>query len=1045
MTVASPAGHERGAIAWMVRNRVAPNLLMLVLLLGGLFMANNIKKEVFPDFDLNAVNITVAYPGASPEEVEQGIVLAVEDAVSGIEGVDEVRSTANEGSARVTVELLDNADEQKAYQEIQQEIDRITTFPEDAERPQVNLATHRRLVQAVVIYGEVEERVLRELAEQLRDRLLQNPGITQVELVGVRNYEIHVEVSRETLRRYGLTLTQIADTIDNATVELPGGSVKTSAGEILLRVKQRSDWARQFARIPVITTRAGAVLRLGDIASVKEGFDDSDRERSFNGQPAASLEVYRVGEQTPVGVARAVRETLAELQPELPQGIHTAVNIDQSKIYQQRLELLLTNGFMGLALVLLLLGLFLEFKLAFWVTMGIPTAFLGAFLFLPGFDVSINMVSMFAFIIALGIVVDDAIIAGENIYEYRQRGMNFIDAAIQGARDVALPVSFSILTNIVAFMPLYFVPGMVGKLFAIFPIVVGSVFTLSWIEALFVLPSHVAHTREGGVTGPGHWLHVRQQAFSHWVRHFIRDRYGPALVFALRNRYLTLAVGVAIFITAIGYVASGRMGFVLMPVTESDRAVVTAKLPYGSPMSTAEQVRDRLLAAADAVVGEHGGERLSDGVLADIDNNTVSITLYLTDPKVRPLTTGEVTRQWRERVGTIPGVESLRFESDRGGPASGAALTVELSHRDVDKLDKASAALAQALEQFPNAKDVDDGFSPGKQQLDFKMLPAGRSLGLTARDVARQVRNAFFGAEALRQQRGRNEVKVYVRLPEAQRSSEYDIEQLLIHTAGGGEVPLRQVAQVSRSRAYTSIDRRDGRRAVSVTADVVPRKAATGILASIKADTLPQLARDYPGLSYSFEGQQADMRDSLASLGESFLIALLVIYVLLAIPFRSYVQPAIVMVAIPFGVVGAVLGHIIMGYSLSIISMMGLVALAGVVVNDSLVLVDYANRLRAEGQNAFEAISNAGVRRFRPILLTTLTTFGGLAPMIFESSRQARFMIPMAISLGYGILFATLITLFLVPSLYLVLEDLGERVARGMQKALPDVVGMEKE
>ncbi|MGD8937683.1 MAG: efflux RND transporter permease subunit, partial [Thiogranum sp.] len=486
-------------------------------------------------------------------------------------------------------------------------------------------------------------------------------------------------------------------------------------------------------------------------------------------------------------------------------------------------------------------------------------------------------------------------------------------------------------------------------------------------------------------------------------------------------------------------------GFVLMPVTESDRAVVTAKLPYGSPMSTAEQVRDRLLAAADAVVGEHGGERLSDGVLADIDNNTVSITLYLTDPKVRPLTTGEVTRQWRERVGTIPGVESLRFESDRGGPASGAALTVELSHRDVDKLDKASAALAQALEQFPNAKDVDDGFSPGKQQLDFKMLPAGRSLGLTARDVARQVRNAFFGAEALRQQRGRNEVKVYVRLPEAQRSSEYDIEQLLIHTAGGGEVPLRQVAQVSRSRAYTSIDRRDGRRAVSVTADVVPRKAATGILASIKADTLPQLARDYPGLSYSFEGQQADMRDSLASLGESFLIALLVIYVLLAIPFRSYVQPAIVMVAIPFGVVGAVLGHIIMGYSLSIISMMGLVALAGVVVNDSLVLVDYANRLRAGGQNAFEAISNAGVRRFRPILLTTLTTFGGLAPMIFESSRQARFMIPMAISLGYGILFATLITLFLVPSLYLVLEDLGERVARGMQKALPDVVGMEKE
>jgi multidrug efflux pump subunit AcrB len=476
-----------------------------------------------------------------------------------------------------------------------------------------------------------------------------------------------------------------------------------------------------------------------------------------------------------------------------------------------------------------------------------------------------------------------------------------------------------------------------------------------------------------------------------------------------------------------------------MPATESDRAVVTAKLPYGSPMSASEQVRDRLVAAVDALVQQNGGERLSQGVLADIDDNTVGVTLYLTEPKVRPLTTGEVARQWRERVGSIPGVESLRFESDRGGPASGAALTVELSHRDVDKLDKASAALAATLAQFPNAKDVDDGFSPGKQQLDFRLLPEGRSLGLTAREVARQVRNAFFGAEALRQQRGRNEVKVYVRLPESQRRSEYDVEQLLIRTPAGGEVPLRQVAEVSRSRAYTSIDRRDGRRAVSVTADVVPRQAATQILASLKADVLPQLVRDYRGLSYSFEGRQADMRDSLSSLATSFLIAMLVIYILLAIPFRSYIQPAIVMTAIPFGIVGAVLGHILMGYSLSIISMMGLVALSGVVVNDSLVLIDYANRLRAEGQSAFEAIHNAGVRRFRPILLTTLTTFGGLAPMIFESSRQARFMIPMAISLGYGILFATLITLFLVPSLYLVIEDLNRRLARGMQKAVSSV------
>jgi len=865
------------------------------------------------------------------------------------------------------------------------------------------------------------------MAEQLRDRLLQRPGITQVDLVAARDYETRVEVSREVLRRYGLTLEGIARTIDNAAIEIPGGSIKTSGGEILLRVKQRRDWAEGFGEIPIITSRDGTVLRLRDIAQVSDAFEDVDRVRSFNGQSAVSLEVYRVGEQTPLGIAEDVRQTLDAFEADLPPGIHTAVNIDQSRIYQQRLELLTRNGLIGLTLVLVMLGIFLEIKLAFWVTMGIPTAFLGAILFLPGLGVSINMVSMFAFIIALGIVVDDAIISGENIYEYRQRGMDTIEAAIRGARDVAIPISYSILTNIVAFMPLYFVPGMVGKIFVIFPFVVGSVFVISWIEALFILPSHLAHSKSNGRTVAGEWLHQRQQAFSHQVRHFIRDRYGPVVAVCLRNRYLTVAAGIAILVVMIGYVASGRMGFVLMPATDSDRAVVEAVLPYGSPLQNSLAVRDQLLSAAETLIEENGGDRLSKGILAVVDANEINVRIYLTDPGVRPLSTAEVTRLWRERVGTIPGLESLKFQSNQGGPASGAALTVELSHRDVDVLDQASSVLAGELNEYANLKDIDDGFSPGKQQLDFRLLPQGRSLGLTAREVARQVRSAFYGAEALRQQRGRNEVKVMVMLPASQRVSEYDIEQLLIHTPAGGDVPLRQVAEVARSRAYTSIERRDGRRTVEVTADVEPRRATSQVLATMKADTLLQLARDYPGLTYDFEGQQADMRDSMASLMGGFVIAMIVIYALLAIPFRSYIQPVIVMAAIPFGLVGAVIGHIIMGYSLSIISMMGLVALAGVVVNDSLVMIVYANDLRRQGANAIDAIQQAGIRRFRPILLTTITTFGGLAPMIFETSRQARFMIPMAISLGYGILFATLITLLLVPSLYLIIEDIRSR------------------
>lgn len=1022
------SGARSGPIAWMVHNRVAPNLLMLALIVGGILLAYNIKKEVFPDFTLDEVSISVAYPGASPEEVEQGIVLAVEESINAIEGIDEIRSTANEGSAVITAKLLEGADVQKAYQEIKQEIDRITTFPEDAEQPQVSISLHRRLVQAIVIYGNAAELVLRELAEQLRDRLAQHDDITQVELVGARDLEIHVEVSREKLRTYNLTLESIARTIENSMVEIPGGSVKTEGGEILLRVKQRGDWAREVALIPVVTSRTGTVLRLGEIATVKDGFDDRDILRSFNGQPATSLEIYRVGDQTPLGVAAAVRETLDAMEKELPPGIHTAVNIDQSRIYQQRLDLLVRNGFIGLLLVLVLLGTFLEFKLAFWVTMGIPTSFLGAFLFLPGMDVSINMVSMFAFIIALGIVVDDAIIAGENIYEYRQQGMNLVDAAIKGARDVSVPIGFSILTNIVAFMPLYFVPGMIGKLFVIFPIVVASVFILSWIEALFILPSHIAHINDKGGTGITKWLHKHQQNFSNHFRKFVKNYYGPAVEFCVRHRYLTFAIGIAFFISIIGYVSSGRMGFVLIPITESDRAVVTATLPYGSPLDKTIQVRDKLIQAANSVIAENGGDKLSEGILAVINNNQVSLELYLTPPEVRPIHTSMVTSRWRERVGGIPGLESLRFEAERGGPASGAAITIELNHRDVEVLDKASAALAEALDQFPNVKDIDDGFTPGKQQLDFRILPEGRSLGLTGREIARQVRNAFYGAEALRQQRGRNEIKIKVRLPESQRISEYDIEQLLIRTPTGGNIPLRQVAQVTRSRAYTTIDRRDGRRAVSVTADVEPKKDANQVLDSLKKDVLPQMLRDYPGLSYGFEGRQADMRESMSSLLTTFLAAMVIIYVLLAIPFKSYIQPLIVMTAIPFGIVGAVLGHMLMGFSLSIISMMGLVALSGVVVNDSLVLIDYANKLRAEGSSAMDSIINAGIRRFRPILLTTLTTFGGLAPMIFETSRQARFMIPMAISLGYGILFATLITLLLVPSLYLIIEDIRSAI-----------------
>ena len=540
-----PVSRAHGPIPWMVHNRVTPNLLMIFLVLGGLFMTTRIKQEVFPEFDLDMVTISVSYSGASPEEVEQGIILAVEEAIRAIDGVKELIATAVEGNGTVAAELEEGADQQKVYQEIKQELDRITTFPEDADEPEVCLATHLREVLAIDLYGDVSEMALRETADQVRDRLLQNSQITQVDLHGARDHEILIEVSQERLQAYGLTLAEIATVINSTSTEIPGGSVDTVGGDILLRIKDRRDWADEFARIPIVTTADGSVVYLEEIATVRESFEDTDQSAVYNRQRAIGIDVYRVGDQTPMGVAEAVRTAMGEIKQDLPAGIHWHIHHDQSEVYQQRLELLMKNAFMGLVLVLVVLGLFLESRLAFWVTMGIPTAFLGSLLFLPVVGVSINMISMFAFIVALGIVVDDAIVAGENIYEYQQKGMGFIEAAILGARDVALPIAFSILTNVVAFLPLSFIPGTMGKIWKVIPLVVITVFLISWVESLLILPGHLAHINRRPAGRSTSRLQRWQQRFTDHVTRSINRVYGPFLELCLRWRALTVALCLA--------------------------------------------------------------------------------------------------------------------------------------------------------------------------------------------------------------------------------------------------------------------------------------------------------------------------------------------------------------------------------------------------------------------------------------------------------------------------------------------------------------------
>ncbi|MFB4202301.1 efflux RND transporter permease subunit [Arhodomonas sp. KWT2] len=1018
------AGEGGGVIGWFVRHRVAPNLLMLVFLLGGLYMTTRITQEVFPDFQRDVLVVSVSYPGATPEQIESGVVLPVEEAVQGLEGVEKITATARTGSGRVNIELIEGYNLQRAYQDVTRAVDDIDTFPDQAEDPEISFSGWRRDVLDMLVYGDVPEHSLRAAAERVRDRLRQTDGVTQAALEDVRDYEIHIDVSEAQLRTYGLTLQDVAAVVAENSRDRSAGRVETAGGDILLKVGERLTRAEGFRDIVLRATPGGGVVRLSDVADVSEAFATADEDiGSYDGKPAVGVEVFRVGRETPIGVSDAVHRVLPEIRASLPPQIGVAIRSDASSIYSQRVELLLGNAFLGLLLVLAVLSAFLELRLAFWVTVGIPTAFLGAFLFLPWFGVSINMISLFAFIIALGIVVDDAIVAGENIYEYRQRGLGLLPSAVQGARDIAVPIVMSVLTNIVAFLPLAFIPGTFGQIWAVIPAVVGTVFAISLVEALIILPAHLGHTRSGASTGAGATAHRLQQRFSAAFSRFIDRGYGGALALAVRWRYVTLGLATALLAVTLAYAASGRMGFILMPRVESDTAEVTAVLPQGAPATALRRVRDTLVAAAGEVVEGNGGDALSDGVYAAIDGNEVEVRVYMTPPERRPMSTGAFVQRWREVAGAIPGVESTSFDADRGGPGGGAAVTVQLSHGDIETLNHAAATLAERLGELAYVRDVDDGYQLGSPEWTIRLTDSGRALGFTVDGISRQLRNGFYGAEAVKLLRGASEVTVRVQLPPALADMQTAVSSFMLRTDAGRYVPLESVAEVSHSRAVTSIQRENGRRAMPVTADVVPIEQTNRVLRELRERMLPRLVADFPGLSYEFGGRQESMRDAIQSFFQTVTIALLGIFALLALPFRSYIQPMIVMMAIPFGVVGAILGHLIMGYSLSIISIMGIIALGGVVVNGSLVMIDYANARVREGASVGEAVHAAGVRRFRPIMLTTLTTFGGLAPMIFETSMQARFMIPMAISLGYGIVFSSAILLFLIPCLYLAIED----------------------
>ncbi len=1022
MSEENKSEEKKGAIAFMAQNSIASNLIMLILLGAGFWTMSTMQKEVFPQFQLDIVEVRVAYPGAAPAEVEQGILLPVEEAIRSVQGIKEVTSNADEGSGSISIELVSGTERMKAFQDIDQAVSRIRTFPDDIEQPEVSLQSRQRDVMEIGLYGDIDIWSLRKLAERLRNIMLSDPNITQVELNNVPEYITHVEIPRYQLRQYNLTLGQVADIISQSSLDIAAGAVETNAGEILLRMQERKQWADEFGDIAIVTANNGASVKLRDIAMISDGFEETGFHGQFNQTPSVELEIFRIGDQSPNEISAAVESILTDFA--LPPGVNYRIDSNRAEDYEERLSLLTENGVLAIVIVLVILTLFLEYRLAFWVMMGMTISFVGGVVFLPMIGVSINMISMFGFLLVLGIVVDDAIVVGENIYEHRQKGKSFMRAAIDGTKDIAKPVIFSIITTIIAFVPLLFMPGTTGKFWWPLPAVVIIVLIVSLLEALFILPAHLGHAPKKSNKGFGAKIDRWQGNFAQGFNRLIDKYYRPFLEKCLEHRYITLSAALGLLLIVGGYGYSDHMGMIMMPEVSADEIEAGVALPVGTTPDQAAKVAIDITNSTKRMFDEHNLYEVAEGIKTNVRGQSfIDVEIVMRPAAERDMTAGEVIELWRDNIGDIQGVDQISFEAERGPGGYRQDISVDLSHPDIAVLERASAAFFERMESFEATRDVNDNYNKGKLQYDFKLLPEGRNLGLTSTDVGRQVRNAFFGALAMRQLRGNNEIEVRVKLPKNERQDVQNLEDFLIRTNDGTEVPLLDVVSVEQREAFTSINRRDGSRVVNIGMDVEPKNAVSRVLASVQSDVLPQLRADFPGITWSFQGSQAEMRESTQSLWGGFGMAMLIIYSLLAIAFSSYTQPIIVMAAIPFGIVGAVIGHIILGYDLSLVSLMGVIALSGVVVNDSLIMIDYANKREKENLSTFDAIHEAGIRRFRPILLTTLTTFGGLTPIILETSQQAFYLIPMAISLGFGIVFATSIILVIVPCLYLISDD----------------------
>ena len=1036
--------NEKGIIAWFASNHVAANLLMLFIIVAGLISSFTIRKETQPEFELNMVQVEVPYLGAAPQEVEEGVVIKIEEAVQDIQDVKRIRSRAREGFGSVTIEANIDADINEVLNEVKTRVDAISTFPALTEKPVIYKQEVENPVMMIAIHGDMDDFARKAVAQEVRDELMQLPEVNKVIYFGNRPFEISVEVSEQTLRKYGLTMSEVSQAIKNSSVDLPGGTIKSDGGDILLRTKGQVSTGKEFGRLVLRTFADGTRLTLGDIATIKDGFVESDGYGRFNGRRTATLQVVAGGQQNELDTAAAVRSYLERKEAELPPGVEMDTWIDLSQYLEGRLGLMFDNMFMGALLVFIVLSLFLRMKVAFWVMVGLPVCFLGALWLMPLWPVTINTISLFGFIIVLGIVVDDAIIIGESIYTKIRADGKTLDNVIQGAHRVAIPATFGVLTTIAAFGPMMFVGGLVGPFFEAMGFVVILCLMFSLVESKLILPAHLVQANITDIDEddlfhpqrhiafkekPGRALTKLQRHVQHGLHAVIDNHYRPALEKAIDNRGVTVAIFIAVLIITFGAMGSGLARVVVFPEMASDFIRVELEMEAGTAPAARNAAVDRIEGAILDINDEHARENPDSlpviqyiGLFTRGEQGAV---MFLEVPRDtnRPYELKELSELWRESVGEIPGLKSLEF-GDASHLGGGPPLSLRLTGSNNEALEAAAKELAAELQNFEGVFDITNSSAIGGDEIKLRIKPEAEALGLTMSSLGRQVRQAFYGEEAQRIQRGKDELRVMVRYPIEERKSIADLENMRIRTPSGDEVPFSSVAEVSLGKGYSSISRLDRERTVTVSADIDEDSVEPQeIIASVSSEFIPDLLSRYPGVNFGLEGASQEQTEFLVDLGIAFIAALFLIYALIAIPLHSYSQPLVIMSVIPFGLIGATIGHIVMGKAISMFSLFGLIALAGVVVNDSLIMVDFINKARISGVPLREAVLQSGTARFRAIVLTSFTTAAGLLPILFETSSQAQFVIPTAISISFGIVFATVITLFLIPSLYMLQED----------------------